>query len=152
MLDQTLNHAWIEKHIPHQGNMCLLDEVQSWNQENIICIASSHRELNNPLRAHNQLGIACGIEYAAQAMAVHGALLAPADSTTPKVGYLVSVRGLTMLANRLDNIAADLLISATCIMASESNILYEFSISANNQQLLYGRAAVILDASALQLS
>ena len=152
MLDQTLNHAWIEKHIPHQGNMCLLDEVQSWNQENIICIASSHRELNNPLRAHNQLGIACGIEYAAQAMAVHGALLAPADSTTPKVGYLVSVRGLTMLANRLDNIAADLLISATCVMASESNMLYEFSISANNQQLLHGRAAVILDASALQLS
>ena len=42
--------------------------------------ASSHRAADNPLRAHGRLGAACGIEYAAQAMAVHGALLAPPDS------------------------------------------------------------------------
>jgi predicted hotdog family 3-hydroxylacyl-ACP dehydratase len=152
MLNQQLDHAWIASHIPHQGNMCLLNSVQTWNQENILCIATSHRAVDNPLRAHGQLGIACGIEYAAQAMAVHGALLAPVDSTRPKVGYLVSVRGVNMLVSRLDDIAADLLIRATCIMASESNMLYEFSISANDQLLLQGRAAVMLDADALQLS
>ena len=151
MLNQQLDHAWIAAHIPHQGSMCLLDSVQTWNKESILCIASSHHAADNPLRAHNKLGIACGIEYAAQAMAVHGALLAPVDSKTPKVGYLVSVRGVTMFVNRLDNITADLQVSATCIMASETNMLYEFSISAGDQCLLQGRAAVMLDADALQL-
>ena len=151
MLNQQLDHAWIAAHIPHQGSMCLLDSVQTWNQESILCVATSHRAADNPLRAHNRLGIACGIEYAAQAMAVHGALLAPIDSTRPKVGYLVSVRGVTMFVNRLDNITADLQVSATCIMASETNMLYEFSISAGDQCLLQGRAAVMLDADALQL-
>jgi predicted hotdog family 3-hydroxylacyl-ACP dehydratase len=100
------------------------------------------------LRAHGQLGIACGIEYAAQAMAVHGALLAPVNSTRPRVGYLVSVRGVTMAATRLDDIQMDLLITASCIMSSENNILYQFSISADDKLLLEGRAAVVLNADA----
>ncbi|MBA3696918.1 MAG: 3-hydroxylacyl-ACP dehydratase [Methylotenera sp.] len=149
MLNQQLDKTWIADHIPHQGNMCLLDRVQTWDQANISCIASSHREADNPLCAHEQLGIACGIEYAAQAMAVHGALSAPISSHRPKVGYLVSVRGVNMYVTRLDDIAADLLVTATCIMANESNMLYEFSVSANKQILLEGRAAVVLNADSL---
>lgn len=148
-LGQELDHAWIASHIPHKGSMCLLQSVQTWNIEKIVCRANSHRSLTNPLRAHDQLGIACGIEYAAQAMAVHGALLAPKDSEKPKVGYLVSVRGVTMTVTRLDDIQADLLITAVCIMASESNMLYQFTVSANNQLLIEGRAAVVLNADTL---
>lgn len=149
---QELDHTWIASHIPHQGSMCLLKSVQAWDQEKILCIADSHRVLDNPLRAHDQLGIACGIEYAAQAMAVHGALLAPADSTRPKLGYLVSVRGVTLVVTRLDDIDADLLIIASCIMASENNMLYQFTISANRQLLIEGRAAVVLNADALLIN
>lgn len=148
-LNQELNHAWIASHIPHQGSMCLLESVQTWNQEKIVCRANSHRALDNPLLAYGRLGIASGIEYAAQAMAVHGALLAPSDSAVPKVGYLVSVRGVTMTVTRLDDIHADLLITAVCIMASESNMLYQFMVSANNQLLIEGRAAVVLNADTL---
>ncbi len=150
MLNQHLDKVWIASHIPHQGNMCLLDSVQTWDHANIRCIATSHRNADNPLRAHDQLGIACGIEYAAQAMAIHGALSAPADSPRPKVGYLVSVRGVNMYVTRLDDIAIDLRINATCMMANESNMLYEFSVSANDQVLLEGRAAVVLNADSLQ--
>ena len=152
MLTQELNHAWIENHIPHQGDMCLLDYVEHWDKETIVCRASSHRDIDNPLRAHGQLGIACGIEYAAQAMAVHGALLAPIDNVTPKVGYLVSVRGVTMVVTQLDDVAADLLINASCIMANESNMLYQFSIHADDKLLLEGRAAVVLNADALGIN
>ena len=151
MLNPILNHAWIASHIPHQGSMCLLDHVETWDKESITCHANSHRA-DNPLRAHDQLGIACGIEYAAQAMAVHGALLAPADSERPRVGYLVSVRGMSMHVSRLDDIAADLMITASCIMASESNMLYEFSVKAEGQILLEGRAAVVLNADALAIN
>jgi predicted hotdog family 3-hydroxylacyl-ACP dehydratase len=84
-----LNRAWIESRIPHRGRMCLLDEVITWSAARVSCRSSTHREADNPLRAHGILGIACGIEYAAQAMAVHGALVAPsraADHGAPVTG------------------------------------------------------------------
>ena len=52
-----------------------------WNAERISCVSRSHRAADNPLRAGGRLGIACGIEYAAQAMAVHGALIAGAPAS-----------------------------------------------------------------------
>jgi predicted hotdog family 3-hydroxylacyl-ACP dehydratase len=144
-----LDHDWIARHIPHQGRMCLLDGVDAWDRQRIECRASSHRAFDNPLRANNRLGAACGIEYAAQAMAVHGALLAPPGSTSARVGYLVSVRGTQLHVVRLDDIAADLRVEATCITRSGNNILYQFSVSAAGQPLLEGRAAVVLNADAL---
>ena len=129
--------------------MCLLDCVEAWDEQQILCRAVSHRNIDNPLRAKGRLNTVCGIEYAAQAMAVHGALLSPPDSTIARVGYLVSVRGTQIHVPRLDDIAADLLIEATCITRNENNILYQFSVSAAGQLLLDGRAAVVLNADSL---
>ena len=126
--------------------MCLLDYVEAWDPQRIQCRASSHRAADNPLRANNRLGAACGIEYAAQAMAVHGALLAPPDSSHARTGYLVSVRGTQLHVPRLDDITADLRVEATCITRSENNVLYQFSVSAAGRPLLDGRATVVLDA------
>jgi len=128
--------------------MCLLDCVEAWDQQRIQCRASSHRAADNPLRAYGRLGAACGIEYAAQAMAVHGALLAPPDHASPLAGYLVSARGTHLRVPRLDDIAADLLVEASCITRGENNILYQFRVSAAGRLLLDGRAAVVLNAGA----
>jgi len=128
--------------------MCLLDHVEAWNEESISCIAYSHRSADNPLRARDQLAAACGIEYAAQAMAVHGALLAPNDSA-PRAGYLVSVRGTRLHVPRLDDITADLGVGAICLTRNENNILYAFTIRAAEKLLLEGRAAVIVNAELL---
>ena len=144
-----LDRAWIAGHIPHQGNMCLLDSVVHWDSQRIQCRASSHRNADNPLRSREQLGAACGIEYAAQAMAVHGALLAPADSTPPRAGFLVSVRGTTLHVPRLDDIDADLDIEAVCISSSIDHILYQFSLHAAGRLLLDGRAAVVVNADSI---
>lgn len=141
-----LDHAWIAQHIPHQGGMCLLECVETWDEHSIRCRAVSHRDVNNPLRAHGRLGGASGIEYAAQAMAVHGALLAPPDSISARFGYLVSARGVRLRVARLDDIGADLLVEAVCITRSESNIIYQFSITAAERLLLEGRATVVLNA------
>ena len=143
------NREWIAAHIPHQGSMCLLDCVEAWDEENIQCRATSHRSADNPLRSNDRLNAVCGIEYAAQAMAVHGALLAPKDSSIARAGFLVSVRGTQLHVLRLDDIAVDLTIDATCISRGENNILYQFKVSADNQLLLEGRAAVVLDANLL---
>ena len=126
--------------------MCLLDCVEAWDQQRIRCRANNHRATDNPLRAYGRLGAACGIEYAAQAMAVHGALLAPPGNASARAGYLVSARSTRLHVSRLDDIVADLLVEAIGITRSENNILYQFSISAAGRPLLDGRAAIVLNA------
>jgi predicted hotdog family 3-hydroxylacyl-ACP dehydratase len=143
-----LDHAWLLAHLPHQGSMCLLDAVTDWDTQHIRCTANSHRHADNPLRAHDRLGAACGIEYAAQAMAAHGALLATDDSA-PRAGYLASVRGVNLHVTRLDDIAADLDVEAERLSSDANTILYGFRISAAGRELLSGRAAVVLDADKL---
>lgn len=145
-----LDRAWIEAHIPHQGTMCLLDEVLAWDTERIRCVGRSHRDPGNPLRARGRLGIACGIEYAAQAMAVHGGLVAatsplPRDRSPP-AGYLAGVRGVRTYVHRLDDIGDDLLCDAVRAAGDETSALYDFTLTAGGATLLTGRATVILDA------
>ncbi|WP_367850388.1 3-hydroxylacyl-ACP dehydratase [Rhodoferax sp. WC2427] len=129
--------------------MCLLDRVTQWDGTTIVCTASSHRALGNPLRANGRLGAACGVEYAAQAMAVHGSLLAQTDGA-PRAGYLASVRSVELQVQRLDGVAADLTITAERITGDANNILYRFTVAADGQTLLSGRAAVVLDATLLR--
>lgn len=142
-----LDHAWIAAHIPHQGQMCLLDEVVEWTEGSIRCRSESHRRVDNALRAHGRLGIACGIEYAAQAMAVHGALRAASLSLESRAGLLASVRGLTMHVDRLDDIAGDLLASATLVSGDSTMVLYEFSLADSTRALLLGRATIAFAAA-----
>ena len=144
-----LDHVWIASHIPHQGTMCLLDSVVNWDDRHIQCRANSHRNKDNPLRLRDRLGAACGIEYAAQAMAVHGALLAPDDNGPPRAGFLVSVRGTKLHVLRLDDIDTDLDIEANCISNSGDHILYQFNIHADGRLLIDGRAAVVLNAGSI---
>jgi predicted hotdog family 3-hydroxylacyl-ACP dehydratase len=137
-----LDHAWIAAHIPHQGRMCLLDGVVEWTADSICCRSESHRREDNALRAHGRLGAACGIEYAAQAMAVHGALRAASLSLECRAGLLASVRGLTMHVDRLDDIAGALLASATLVSGDSTMVLYEFSLADSMRVLLSGRATI----------
>ena len=142
-----LDRAWIEAHIPHQGRMCLLDEVTEWNPERISCRSGTHRAVDHPLRAYGRLGIACGVEYAAQAMAVHGALTAPA-AAVPPAGFLVGVRGMQLHALRLDDVRGDLICTAVRVTGDRTTALYDFELRSGFAPLVSGRATVILDAGA----
>jgi predicted hotdog family 3-hydroxylacyl-ACP dehydratase len=128
--------------------MCLLDAAVDWSATAIFCRASSHTDPANPLRADGRLGAATGIEYAAQAMAIHGALLARADDS-PRQGYLTSVRGVTLHVARLDDLPGEIDVQAERLSGDGNNILYQFSLSHAGRCLLEGRAAVVLDGAAL---
>ena len=141
-----LDRDWIASRIPHRYGMCLLDAVVSWDAARVVCRATSHRDTENPLRAHGRLGAACGVEYAAQAMAVHGALLASGDAPSGR-GYIASVRDVAMHASRLDDVDADLAVEALRLAGDDNNILYQFSVRAGVRDLLGGRALVVLDAT-----
>ena len=147
-----LQNGEIARRIPHQGSMCLLDCVTLWDASQISCEASSHRAINNPLRAYGRLGASCGVEYAAQAMAVHGALIAESEAShAPKIGYLASVRSVTLHVEKLDDISAPLTIHAERMSGDASTILYNFTVHAELALLLSGRAVVVLNAASLPL-
>jgi predicted hotdog family 3-hydroxylacyl-ACP dehydratase len=157
-----LDRAWIERHIPHHGSACLLDEVLSWDTDRISCLSSSHRAADNPLRARGQLGIACGIEYAAQAMAVHGALAGGAleggppaagaacpgspAAGTPAAGFLAGVRAVEFHVLRLDDVPGDLICDAVRVAGDRGMALYEFELRSAAMRLLTGRATVLLES------
>jgi predicted hotdog family 3-hydroxylacyl-ACP dehydratase len=138
----VLNHQQIAKRIPHAGSMCLLNAVSAWDENTVTASAISHRESNNPLRSGQCLGIAAGIEYAAQAIAVHGSLVSAGSSARP--GMLVSARNIQTRVRWLHLIDSELLIQARKIMGDDSGLVYDFEISADQQCLLTGRASIAL--------
>jgi predicted hotdog family 3-hydroxylacyl-ACP dehydratase len=133
--------------IPHAGTMCLLDQVTGWDARSIRCRATSHREPGNPLAVAGRLGAACGVEYAAQAMALHGGLTGTVGRR-PAAGYLASLRALVLRVDRLDDLAGDLVVEAELLAGAGAGVSYSFSLSHEGVLLLSGRAAVILDTGA----
>lgn len=143
------DRAWIASHIPHQGSMCLLDGVLEWDALGVQCVSGAHRRSDNPLRSRGRLAAACGIEFAAQAMAVHRALIEPGLSRGRSVGYLASVRSVELYVGRLDDVADDLIASAQRLGADDSTVLYQFTLRGGDRLLIEGRAAIVLNPPAL---
>jgi predicted hotdog family 3-hydroxylacyl-ACP dehydratase len=143
-----VDRAAIAKAIPHSGSMCLLDGVISYDNQIISCVSSTHRDVTNPLRSGNELLALCGVEYAAQAMALHGFFTNPPESR-PRAGYLVGLREVRCSVTRLDDLSEDLLITAEKLMGDEVRVIYQFSLHAGARQILSGRATVVLDAEKL---
>jgi predicted hotdog family 3-hydroxylacyl-ACP dehydratase len=140
-----LDHAGIEQLIPHRGAMCLLVRLEHWDTERIVCSADNQRDTSHPLRTRSGLLSSCAIEYAAQAMALHGALIAQASGTRPSPGYLASARGVQLHVLRLDDLDGELRIEATRQAGGEQQILYTFAVSHDGRPVADGRAAVVLN-------
>jgi len=131
--------------------MCLLDQVDDWDLEQIRCRTAHHRAPDNPLRSRGCLPGAAAIELAAQAMALHGALLS-GEQAPPRRGYLASVRGVDLHVARLDDQVGDLEVSAERLIGDGNRVIYGFSVSAAGRLLATGRAAVVLDAETADAS
>jgi predicted hotdog family 3-hydroxylacyl-ACP dehydratase len=137
-----LEHDEICKLIPHDGKMCLLDKVKNWNKKSITCTTSTHRNKSNPLRSNEGLPMLSLLEYGAQAMAVHGCLLAEMDGFIMKEGYLASLRDINFADGLLSEVEDELVINMEHIYAESGNMIYTMSISANNIILASGRISV----------
>ncbi|MDP3670298.1 MAG: hydroxymyristoyl-ACP dehydratase [Telluria sp.] len=142
---QTLLQAQIAELIPHSGTMCLLQNLDEWDMQHIVCRADSHRDLHNPLRTHSGLLAPNAIEYAAQAMALHGALIGIESGVPATPGYLASTRGVRLYRLRLDDLPAELHITATRQAGDARQILYAFTVSHAGEPVAEGRAAVVLN-------
>jgi predicted hotdog family 3-hydroxylacyl-ACP dehydratase len=133
----------IETLLPHVGAMRMIAAVVRWSDESIECIAHSHHDPANPLRLAGVLPAACGLEYGAQAMAIHGALVAGRDAK-PRVGLLVAAHELVWRVACLDTVAGALTVRARRLLGSAQQVAYEFDVLDVERPLVSGRASVML--------
>jgi len=134
--------------LPHAGAMCLLDGLLAWDRGSISCVSRRYLARDNPLRrADGTLGIAAGIELAAQAMALHGGLIAAAGGK-PTHGVLASVRDVRFAAAALDAAAGEVAVDAELLAGDAGGASYRFALTRNGLVLLSGRATVILETTA----
>lgn len=140
-----MSHTELRRLLPHGEAMCLLESVRAVDETGITCMATSHRDPGNPLRHGGALWAIAGLEYAAQAMALHIALTAEAaGNVSPRIGLLGGVRDLKLGAERLDEAAAPLSIRATRLLGEEERYLYRFLVTALGREILTGRASIFL--------
>src|SRR5262245_27815177 len=121
-----LDRASIAMRVPHAGAMCLLERVVDWDDAHIRCMAISHRAADNPLREVNRLPVWAGVEYAAQAAAVHSAL--KQSRVEPREGVLAALRNIEAQCDRLDCIEGELTIDATLRHGDAAGAIYAFEV------------------------
>ena len=141
-----MNTADIVKLLPHASRMVLLDDVLEHDADTIHCVARSHHAADNPLREDGRLPAWCGLEYAAQAMAVHQRLCA-GNAEAPARGFLALARELALSRDLLDELPGELHIHAEKVIAQGGHSLYDFRLSCDEQPVLSGRVAVVLQGA-----
>lgn len=133
--------------VPHAGAMVLIDEVVEHDGQRIRCQATTGPLADHPLGRKGRLPATALAEYGAQAMAVHGGLLAAAGSR-PREGRLVSLAELNLSASELAH-PAELTIEAERIGGSALGEIYRFEVRESDRVLAEGRATVMFpDAGA----
>ena len=152
-----LDHDAIAARIPHAGAMCLLDRVVSWDESHIECAGRGCSPIGappHPLAQDGRLPATAAIEYAAQAMALHGRLvqerlLCPADgqAPAPRRGFLAGLRSVRLHCRWLEEDCPVLRVRVERFAGDEVQVLYDFEVTGAGP-IAQGRAVVVLDAGA----
>ena len=141
---QVIGKDEIRELIPHAGQMCLLEKVIEWDDNRIVCSGDTHQNSDNPLRNDQGLPITALIEYGAQAMAIHGGIMAKKENRKIQSGYIATLRNvsITSVADA-SRIKTSLRVEAIKKMSSGGNMIYTFTVDTDQQRLICGQATVI---------
>jgi len=124
-----LDHDAIARLIPHQGAMCLLARVVAHDSTSITCEAESHADPANPLRNADGLPASAGVEYAAQAIALHAALGKQAGAPVGR-GFLAVLSDVRWSRPRLDDLPGPLNVRAELLADTGGGLQYRFTVGA----------------------
>lgn len=120
-----LTRAQIDACLPHAGAMCLLDRVEQWDETRIVCEAAPPTADHPFARAQGVPAIAA-VEYAAQAAALHGALLD--GNREPRRGMLAKLSDVALTAGWLDKSSSPLTVQAELLVRNTSGCMYSFMV------------------------
>lgn len=129
--------------VPHAGGMCLLERVLDWDETRIRLSTASHRSPSNPLRRAGRLRSIHLCEYGAQAMAVHGGLLARAAGMAAPARWLVSLRSVEFAIDFIETLDGELVVFGEQLADAAGSAQYAFTVSHGERVLARGRCAVI---------
>ena len=132
--------------VPHQGAMCLWRDVVEHDATSVKLRTASHRDPANPLRSDGRLRAVHLCEYGAQAMAVHGGLLAREAGGAVRPGMLVALRDVRLHVARIDDLPGALEGEAELLAAGDASQQYAFRIHHAGRLLASGRATAMLSA------
>lgn len=139
----AIEQAEIRTLIPHAGSMCLLEEVLSWDDSEILCLSKSHLASDNPLRREGKLSALNALEYGAQAAAVHGGLRARTAGTAAPACFLAAITKANLQLPFLDVVSSPLQVRARRLFGDTGNTVYECTISADENTIAEGRVTII---------
>ena len=127
--------------LPHSGSMVLIDNVVAWSEKKLVCETRRHLDASFPLKEYDVVPASAGIELAAQAMAIHVALV---RDDGPKQGLLTHVKNICF-GNSSLNDASDLLtIEVRADRIGIRGCSYSFEIKSGGAACLNGRVGVVL--------
>ena len=141
---QRLGRDAIAALIPHRGSMCLLERVIEWDAEHIVIATHTHRSPDNPLLSVGRLRGVLTQMQGAQAMAVHGGLLARAADARAAPGMLVALREVELLRAYAEDLAGSLRVAAQRLIGGQEGSQYRFTVHHGAELLARGRAAIVV--------
>jgi len=133
------NRSFIERVVPQAGDMCLLDSVLAWDLTSIACTAAAPHP-DHPLMRDGSLPAIAGCECAAQAAAVHGALVDGID--VPREGMLAKLMDVQFELPCFPRIAAALHVRAEALGRTAAGCLYAFEVAQDDLRIVRGRLMV----------
>ena len=140
----TATQPPIAQLVPHAGTMCLLEELDDWNDEHVIARTRSHLSRSNPLARDGRLHAIHLCEYGAQAMALHGGLLAHRDGGGPVPGFLVALRDVHLARFDAGESPSPLIVEARRLHGDATGWQYDFTVTREGARLASGRATIVL--------
>ena len=128
--------------VPHAGLMCLLERIVRWDEASVTTATTSHRAADNPLAVRGRLHAIHLCEYGAQAVAVHGGLVARERGEAAAPGLLVSLRDVALGCEFVEGYAGELIVEARRLHDSGPAWQYQFRVEHAGRLLAQGRAVV----------
>ena len=122
-----LERSDFEHLIPHGGEMCLLARVLACDESSIRCEADNHADRANPLRNARGLPASAGIEYAAQAMALHAALGGDGSGAIQS-GAIAVLSDVVWTSDFLDGVEGPLSVEAVLLAGTGGGRQYSFAV------------------------
>ena len=139
----TVTRAQIERMVPHGGAMCLLDAVAQWGPERITC-SGMLPDAGHALARDGRVPAIVAAEYAAQAAAVHGALLD--GSATPRPGVLATLLDVELRQPHFDARGGAPTVAAQLLSRSGQGCMYAFEVTQSGVPVADGRLVVAFPA------
>ena len=141
-----LSQKEIQDLLPHGDGMCMIECVEHWEENAIVCTSANVQSNDNPLLEEKYLSSICLLEYAAQAAAIHAGLLQSGAKRTLSEGhaaYVGGIKNIEVAMPQLTSEMKDVTIEANIELLTDNGAIYNFTAKSLDKLIVSGRLTLI---------